>query len=272
MTLSLDHLVWFAHKPEAAIDELKGMGIHAIQGGRHEKWGTYNSLAYFGLSYIEFIGIKNVSIAKKEKHNRLIIHIVEAMSEGNGEGPARIAIRTNHIEELAEKFKKQGLAVFGPFPGERMTQEGEVLKWSLLFPEDPASTLQLPFFIQWEETDDVRYASFKDKGLVGKHIADNLKIESVGIAVRNLDETVNKWARLIDGTPGETYQSKILSASYRELELSESKLIFCTPNGRGIAQDVLTERGETPFLVNFKGAEERKMINKLNGYWGKNIF
>jgi hypothetical protein len=62
------------------------MGI----GGRHESWGTYNSLIYFGLSYIEFLGIENLFIAEKHEDNRLITQIVEQLSKENREGPARI--------------------------------------------------------------------------------------------------------------------------------------------------------------------------------------
>ena len=267
MTFHLDHLVWFSNKPEDAINALESLGIYAISGGRHKKWGTYNSLAYFGLSYIEFLGIENLAVAKREQHNRLITHIVEKMFEEDGDGPARIAIRTDNIEALAEKFKEQGLTVYGPYPGERTTQEGEVLKWSLLFPEDPASKLKLPFFIQWEEADSVRLASLVEKGVVGQHAAGELKIESIGCVVSHLEETIAKWAQLIDGSPSESYQMEELHATCREVALADSKLVFCTPNGEGIAQDVLSQRGETPFFVKFKGATEGRWVNKLNGYW-----
>ena len=40
MQFSFDHLVWFSKKPEEAIPILKQLGIHAANGGRHEKWGT----------------------------------------------------------------------------------------------------------------------------------------------------------------------------------------------------------------------------------------
>jgi len=54
---SFDHLVHFVQNPLGAMEDAKKMGLHAFAGGNHEKWGTYNSLAYFGLSYIEFLGI-----------------------------------------------------------------------------------------------------------------------------------------------------------------------------------------------------------------------
>jgi hypothetical protein len=52
MKLSFDHLVWFKHKLENAIQPLSEKGIHVIQGGRHESGGTYNTLSYFDLRYI----------------------------------------------------------------------------------------------------------------------------------------------------------------------------------------------------------------------------
>jgi hypothetical protein len=98
MQFFFDHLVWFLKEPEKAISSLKQRGLHVVKGGRHESWGTYNTLIYFGLSYIEFLGIENLSIAEKHGENRLITQIVEQLAKDGREGPAKIAIRTNtHI-------------------------------------------------------------------------------------------------------------------------------------------------------------------------------
>ena len=52
-----DHLVHFVENPNEAIEVLKEKGIHAIKGGEHQNGQTYNTLSYFDLSYIEFIGV-----------------------------------------------------------------------------------------------------------------------------------------------------------------------------------------------------------------------
>ena len=93
MNFSFDHLVWFHHKPEKAIQPLSEKGIQVVHGGRHETWGTYNTLSYFGLSYIEFLGIEVPSIAEQHMENRLITQIVQQLDKERREGPAKIAIR-----------------------------------------------------------------------------------------------------------------------------------------------------------------------------------
>jgi hypothetical protein len=262
MKFSFDHLVWYFKKPEKAISPLKQKGIHTIQGGRHETWGTYNSLAYFGLSYIEFLGIENLSIAKNHHENRLVTHIVEQLSRENHEGPARIAIRTDKIEELAVKFKEESFTVYGPLPGERVLGDGQVIRWSLLFVENADSELPLPFFIQWEKSDQVRLHEFEEQGLL-----INPLFESVGFVVRDLNQTIKTWEKLFEFTQTEEFIDHDLNARCKKLMVSGTNLLFCTPMGDGLALKVLKERGETPFLVNLTNTSESDFFEMMNGYW-----
>lgn len=250
MQLSFDHLVFFLTKPEEAIPPLIQKGIHAVNGGRHELWGTYNSLAYFGLSYIEFLGIDQLPIAEKHSDNRLITQIVAQLSKEKLEGPARIAIRTNDIDKLAVQLKEDGYRVYGPLPGERVREDGQVIRWSLLFPENEANELQLPFFIHWEKSDEDRLITLEEQGLIASHTAGNLKFESVVFVVNNLEETITKWGKLLTLTPSEEFMDAAINARCRRLELSGAKLLFCTPLGEGLAEKFLKEKGEKPFLVN----------------------
>jgi hypothetical protein len=267
MQFSFDHLVWFTKQPEKMILPLKQRGIHAVNGGRHETWGTYNSLAYFGLSYIEFLGIENISIAKKHQDNRLVTHIAEQLPKENGEGPARIAVRTDQIEQLAVKLKEEGFPVFGPLSGERVRTDGQIIRWSLLFPENEANKHSLPFFIQWEKSDGERLLDLRNQGLIGTHFGGNPKLESVGIVVNNLDQTVTTWGQLLNLKPSEEFMDPTINARCRKLELLGTKLLFCAPNGAGPAQNILKEKGETPFLVNLTETQQNTFFELQNGYW-----
>ena len=71
----LDHIVHFVDQPEALIDQMNDIGVHTVLGGRHEMWGTYNSLSYFhDLSYIEFIGIFDEELFKKSAKEPYTLH------------------------------------------------------------------------------------------------------------------------------------------------------------------------------------------------------
>ena len=60
----IDHIVHFVDNPEEAIKDLRKNGLHVVQGGRHEQWGTYNALCYFNTAYIELIGIHDDMMRK----------------------------------------------------------------------------------------------------------------------------------------------------------------------------------------------------------------
>ena len=267
MQFSFDHLVWFFKRPEEAISPLKQRGIHAVKGGRHEFWGTYNTLTYFDLSYIEFLGIENVSIAEKQEDNRLITHIVNRLAIENQEGPARIAIRTDDIEQLAVKLKKAGFPVYGPLSGERVRADGQIIKWSLLFPENKPEEMPLPFFIQWEKPDEERLRELAEQRVTGSHITGNPKFESVGFVVHNLEQVISTWRNLFDLKPSEEFIDKSLNARCGKLDLYGTKLLFCSPLGEGPAMQVLKEKGETPFLVNLTGTNQNQLFEMLNGFW-----
>lgn len=262
MQFSFDHLVWFLKKPEDAIEPLKQLGIKVIPGGRHEKWGTYNTLSYFGLSYLEFLGIEDMGLAETHHENRLITQIVERLPKENGEGPATIAIRTNQIEELAERLKWQGLTVYGPIPGERVRADGQTIRWSLLFPELNSSELKLPFFIQWEKSDQERLGEFQEQGLVeGQPI-----FESVGFAVRDLNKTADIWGSLLNIKPSKEYIDPNLNAICKRLPLAGTELLFCSPLGEGPAAAALQQKGETPFILTLTGSGQPNFRELLNGY------
>ncbi len=267
MNFSFDHLVWFKQKPEDAIGTVSEKGIHTIKGGRHETWGTYNSLSYFDLSYIEFLGIEHLSIAQKHNENQLVKQIVHQLAVENREGPAKIAIRTNQIENLAVKLKLDGYTVYGPLPGQRVTAEGQMIKWSLLFLEDHPNKLSLPFFIQWEKSDEERLSTFTEQGLLGRHSAGSPNFESVGFAVRDLKESVKKWGHILNLLPGEEFIDDDLQARCQKLPLPGTNLLFCTPLGKGPTDKVLNERGEVPFLVNLTETNQKCFFEMVNGYW-----
>jgi hypothetical protein len=267
MQFFFDHLVWFFKHPEKAISHLNERGLQVVKGGRHESWGTYNTLIYYGLSYIEFLGIENLSIAEKHDENRLITQIVEQLAKENREGPATVAIRTNQIEELAIKLKTEGLTVYGPLTGERVRDDGQVIRWSLLFPEYEGKKVSLPFFIQWEKSDEERYSELEEQGVIESHIFGQPKLESVGFVVENLDKTLKIWSKLFGLKQGEEYIDTELNARCKSLKLNSTNLLFFTPIGDGPAAKVLKEKGETPFLVNLIDTNQSHFFEMLDGYW-----
>lgn len=261
MELQLDHLVWFVDRPEDAINPFGKIGIHVVPGGRHENWGTSNSLAYFGLSYIEFLGIENDELAAKITENLLVRQIVEEMPEHPG--PARVALRTANMKKVVNHLKHQGVSFYGPFPGSRRTTAGKRIEWSLLFPEiQNTDGLHLPFLIEWKQNDRERAEDLQKQGMIQPQ---HPILQGVGFVVKDLD-IIDQWAAIFGLDKGESQVDRRWNARCRTLRLNGGQeLIFYYPLGDGMAAKVLETRGERPFLVCFQGnqnsAGDRVIMN-----------
>ena len=68
MKFQFDHLVQFVDEPKTAIKILEDNGIHAVEGGVHTNRGTFNTLSYFDLSYIEYLGTYDRKLVEQTKH------------------------------------------------------------------------------------------------------------------------------------------------------------------------------------------------------------
>ncbi|GJM75605.1 hypothetical protein HMSSN036_78210 [Paenibacillus macerans] len=65
MMLKWDHTVQYVNDLDTPVEAFAKWGLTAFKGGSHKFWGTYNALSYFGLTYIEFLGIEDRALAEK---------------------------------------------------------------------------------------------------------------------------------------------------------------------------------------------------------------
>lgn len=253
MTLVFDHLVHFTNNPEAALLKFKEIGLHAKLGGRHEHLGTYNVLSYFGLSYIEFIGIFDKNLVDKSigvKHS-----LPDSFMKNNfAEGPLRIALRSCDIQADAKRFRELGLEVTGPVNLTRTQPDGKVLSWSLLFIGAVDQTIELPFLIQWDDSDEERIEELTKKGFLDQHSSGNVVIDSVGYAVKNVEEAAKLWGELFQFKLGSAFIDDELNAKGIPLLVPGGNIHFYEPIGEGIVKNTLDHKGEGLFTLQFKGA------------------
>ncbi|MGM0845004.1 MAG: VOC family protein [Bacillota bacterium] len=254
-SLAFDHLVHFSSNPISVKNTMLQHGIQVIEGGMHENWGTYNTLAYFGLGYIEWLGIQDPYVSIQVDDNPLIQQLVTELPLGDH--PGRIALRTNNMDQLAVELKEKGLKLHGPVKGSRLTDSAELLQWSMLFIAEERPTLPLPFFIQWGEDDAVRKEKLK---VHSSHPAGSLQIKDVLLAVENLEDTISRWSSLFDLQIGEAYIHEEFGAKCQRLYLLHGNLLFCTPVEDGVVQDFLNEFGERPFGLQLENGHENQSI------------
>lgn len=263
MKFVFDHLVHFVEEPKEVVDTFTKHGLHTAEGGKHINRGTYNVLSYFDLSYIEFISTYDRELVKKLDHMKHSL-LETIINDNFAEGFARFVVRTHDIEAAAEHFRNKGLSVSGPTPLRRQRPDGDVLEWQLLYVGDDSDELQLPFIIQWNETDEERREDLTKRNVIAPHPA-GVTFSHLTFAVNDASHTANKWADLLNLEKGDTYVDDALNATCAVLHLEGGNLIFASPNGDGKVADVLKERGEKPFQVNFSGGEKDTSFDLLGG-------
>ncbi|MED4780513.1 VOC family protein [Brevibacillus choshinensis] len=249
--LSLDHIVHFLYRtPMEATEQFRQKGYHAVAGGRHTMWGTWNSLSYFGLSYVEFLAVEQTELAKQSE-NPLIRQLVEEQSSGEGLG--QIALRTQEMDQWATELREKGLHVTGPVAGSRTREDGTVIRWRMLFLEDPSGGRMPPFLIEWQESDDERVKDLTYRGMIADHPNGADGIQAVGYAVAELEEAAKQWERWFGWESSDLFIDEQMGARCRSFKVPGGDIVLCQPIGEGMAREALETRGERPFFVRVCG-------------------
>lgn len=193
--VELDHVVYFSEKsPEMNVQEHKGTTI----GGKHKNWGTVNALTYTKNSYIEYLSVEHMDIAKRANHplTNLLLHDLE-----RGEGWGTICFRTDNIFALNERLTNEGWDTSGVLNAERETSSGFIRKWKMLFiQQDVSNELPYPFFIEWEEPFEERMKSLREEGTITSE-NDHLIISICEFAVSNPKKSIKEWGNLLNLPP-----------------------------------------------------------------------
>ncbi|MFJ7972228.1 VOC family protein [Psychrobacillus sp. NPDC096389] len=210
----LDHIVHHVTKtPSQVATDWKEKGLHAVIGGQHTNWGTYNALLYTKTSYIEWLALEHKEIAESANHP-LIDLMLHDLKTAPGFGT--ICIRTTSIDELYKQLEAKGIETSGVLHAERKTTSGLVRKWKMLFvKEEISDALPTPFFIEWEENDQDRYQALQNDGTINQSNLQ-LGISACEFHVRDPKEIMNKWKRYFD----------LVEEDEHILLLSNTKLVF----------------------------------------------
>src|SRR5690625_1728231 len=233
MSFQFDHFIHVVDRPESVIEQYHKFGLHAVEGGRHEQHGTYNALCYVNkLSYIELLGIFDRSLVEQVSEQD---HLLRATIVNNNyrSGTTRIALRTKAIDQDAKKFKQLGLEVYGPIAYSRKRPDGSLVTWKLLFAGKTGQYPELPFFIQWDESDEERLADLTKRETIKHHIIGDTKLASIGIAVKDSVATSKQWAHLLQLEISSSHIDESLNAQVQRLRLEGGNIAFYEPIGEG---------------------------------------
>ncbi|UOQ44374.1 VOC family protein [Halobacillus salinarum] len=202
--LALDHIVVASQNPEeACASYARKTGFKTVEGGTHEKWGTYNHLCFFpNQSYVEWIGIID-EIKASHSENPLIQQLYEALAQ-NQQGLIQFALRTANMDAYVHEFQQQNIPYSGPYQGQRQKQDGELLKWQMLFPSVKSDSWTAPFLIEWE----------KDRIPEDKSAEVNQPLTELNIGVRSPEHSVPLFQDLYQLGPARTEKGEIGNPSF----------------------------------------------------------
>ncbi|MFB5191779.1 VOC family protein [Alicyclobacillus fastidiosus] len=239
-----DHLLHAVHNPEQArVDFSDALGVHTVTGGTHPQWGTYNSLCYFGLPYIEWISIRDAEIAKGTEFGQ---RVLEALAIA--ESPVQFAVRTSQMDAVAEAWRARGLDFDGPVAASRTGSDGKTISWRMLFPRQQVGRhYQLPFVIEWGESDEARRRTLENNGLSPRNRPyDLLEVHSV---VSEIESFRARWSAYFS-TPFEPVHDGERGEGLCVL-LGEVRAYFWEPRRQDLS-DVLERFGERPFELTLR--------------------
>lgn len=219
----LDHVVYFTKK--APIDIARDItieGIHPVVGGRHLQWGTFNAVFYTKDSYIEWLAVENLDIAKKNSQPLVqqLLYDIE-----DGEGYKALCLRSDNLEESNRYIQKLGYRTTGIIPAERKMADGQIIRWKMLFIKHQlGDSLPYPFFIEWEHSFEERQKMLKADGTIQKD-NEELRIERCIFNVKDVQQKLIQWSRLLSlPTTGNTLRLKNTIFAFQKLQEGKERL------------------------------------------------
>jgi hypothetical protein len=258
MTLYFDHIVHQVQSPENMKVFLNKRHIHTVNGGQHTMWGTYNTLSYFGLSYIEQIAVYDHALFEEAAKLPYSLHYT-FKQDNECYGFSRIALRTTKIEEEAQRLRALGLEVYGPDACSRTRPDGSVVEWKLLHFGKQEQGIDFPFFIEWADGDEERYAQLETSGAL--KTTQNISMESVQFYVQDARATAKIWQEVLQLSEPEVHSEFI------SLHLPNIRLDFYEE--AAATKMMLGRKCEGPFGVTLRDTDRTKetLISPGAFYW-----
>jgi catechol 2,3-dioxygenase-like lactoylglutathione lyase family enzyme len=234
-----DHLVVAVRDLDAAVARWRHLGLDVQPGGRHPGVGTHNVIVRFGTDYLELLAVHDPAEARAGGLMAPLLSLLERREEAL----AGLCLASEEIDDLARRLAAAGLDYVGPTAMSRQRPDGRRLGWRLLLPRGGPWRCPLPFFIRWDEPDDVRLQWERP----GEHPLGASAVAAVSLLVPDLAQALTLYHEVLglplegeDGVPE-------LAARRARLRLGECLLELLAPVAAGEAREELDALGPGPF-------------------------
>ena len=149
-TIQIDHVIWAVPDLENGVEYFKQLsGIDPIVGGVHPGRGTRNSLVSAGdMMYLEIIAPDPAQMPFDPVETPVQAFATQ-ISMMDGPEVDMFAFSSSDLEWVAARGRELGLEVVGPSPGQRMTPDGVLIRWSHLDFIGHDFGQFMPFALNW---------------------------------------------------------------------------------------------------------------------------
>ncbi|PID06146.1 MULTISPECIES: VOC family protein [unclassified Sporosarcina] len=220
--MKLDHIVYFTQNDvQSIVKEQRAKGKRAVAGGQHEDWGTANALLYVDNAYIEWLTVEDEDKARvAAAHLPLIAHYFH--DQQYGDGWANVCFSVEDMEQWKDELDNKGFTTTKILNASRKTENGELLRWKMLFIEQTVSNeLPYPFFIEWEEPESQRKARLAKTG-ARTTFHPQRKVSECVFHVEEPLQEAGEWAVLLSQKVGDAHDIRIGDMVLHFIEKSET--------------------------------------------------
>ncbi|WP_081657947.1 VOC family protein [Sporosarcina ureae] len=218
LTMKLDHLVYFTQNDvQSIVNEQRAKGNPAVVGGKHEDWGTENALLYADNVYIEWLTVEDEDKARIAAEEQPLI-AQYFHDRPYGDGWATVCFSVEDMEQWKDELDNKGFTTTKILKASRKTENGELLRWKMLFIEQSVSNeLPYPFFIEWEEPEAKRQARLAKTG-ARTTFHQQQKISECIFHVEDPLRESGEWAILLSQKVGDVHDIQIGGVVLRFIE------------------------------------------------------
>lgn len=215
-TLRWDHAVHYVNHLDDAIATFTDNQLVAFPGGAHPGWGTHNALSYFGLTYLEFLSIRDAQELEQAQDFLLSQDAKRLLPQQ--QVLYRVALRSDDIDATHQALLEQGLALSPIVEGKRHDKQGNLIEWRIFTISGDFQGVPYPFVLQWKTNDATRLDFLRTHNIDRPHPVGQARLQAAVFTVHHPEQVAQHWQTLFQ-----------LSASERTpttLYIGEQQFIF----------------------------------------------
>lgn len=199
-TLRWDHAVHYVNNLDDAIAAFHDNQLAAFPGGAHPGWGTHNALSYFGLTYLEFLSIRDADELAQAQQRFLLSQDAQRLLPEQ-QVLYRVALRSDDIEATHAELLAHGLSLSPIVDGKRHDKQGNLIEWRIFTISGDIDGVPYPFVLQWKNDDATRLNFLRTHNIDRPHPVGQARLQAAIFKVKHPQRVADRWQALFHFSP-----------------------------------------------------------------------